>query len=255
MRCGNLAYGRCSPAGGDHLRRSPSKTWEDRLPPSRNPDAGARSDEPDAAYLDLIRSSRVGERLRAELLKRAEPDDPAYRPKSLTPDRFAVLRALLDRVIPPAGAVAIDLAARLDARMAADGGKGWRYEALPEDREAYARGLDTLDAIAAGLHARPFSALSEEERDAVLDALAEGRDFGLQHGDDGLAPSQMKRWFEEVRSDAARLYAAHPAVMARIGYGGIANGGRGGEAFTGFAAVGIGEREAWEPVGAIEAAR
>ncbi len=51
-----------------------------------------------------------------------------------------------------------------------------------------------------------------------------------------------------------KAYLGHPRTLARIGYSGIANGGD-GEPKTGFARIGIGERETWEPVARVDRAR
>ena len=50
----------------------------------------------------------------------------------------------------------------------------------------------------------------------------------------GLDAAQMSDWFEDLRSDAVRLYVAHPQAIASIGYEGQANGARGGAAFEGW---------------------
>ena len=57
----------------------------------------------------------------------------------------------------------------------------------------------------------------------------------------------MQLWFEDLRGDAVRLYMSHPATLAALGYSGIAYGGD-GEGKAGFRLIGLGEREAWEPV-------
>jgi hypothetical protein len=157
-----------------------------------------------------------------------------------------VLKATLDSVIPQPPEAAIDLAARLDAMMADAVGNGWRYEALPGDPDAYRAGLSTLDDLAAARTGRSFVHLSRTERDALLQAVHAG-EAGIDGAKGRFTADQMVLWFEELRSDAVRHYVAHPATMARIGYSGIGNGGNGGAAFTGFDAVGIGEREDWEP--------
>lgn len=215
-------------------------------------DSDDRPALPDPSYPALIRSSHVSEHLRRELLSRAEPDDPRYRPRTMTDAQFAALRALLDRVIPQDGAaVPIDLAARLDAMMAGAGGNGWRYEALPTDPDAYNQGLDTLNAIAAAAHGgRPFADLDGGERDRIVEGMARELDFAAPGAP--LDAGQLALWFEEVRSDAVRLFVAHPATMARLGYSGIANGGEAGAGFEGFERIGLGEREPWEPATSAE---
>jgi hypothetical protein len=222
------------------------------------PDIAADDDSrlafPDAGYLALIRSSHVSEQLREELLRRARPDDPDYRPRTMTQAQFAALRALLERVIPQDHlGLRIDLAVRLDAMMADSGGNGWRYEALPTDPDAYILGLDTLNAVAAAEHGgRPFAALDGGERDRLVEGMAAEQPFDAPGAP--LDAGRLALWFEEVRSDAVRLFVAHPATMARLGYSGIANGGAAGAGFEGFGRIGLAEREPWEPTTPAEAA-
>ena len=154
---------------------------------------------------------------------------------------------MVSRILPDAEAYGIDLALRLDAMMADQEGNGWRYEALPTDPDAYRAGLDTLNALAQAKTGQGFSHLPEVARDELLEAIGQG-EARVPAPAGCFDAEQMKLWFEEVRSDAVRHYVAHPAIMARIGYSGFANGGGTGHAFEGFEKVGIGEREAWEPV-------
>jgi hypothetical protein len=202
----------------------------------------------------LIDSPRLPERLRAELERRAAPDDPAYAPRSLSDAQLDALRALAARILPQEGEPAIDVAARLDAMMADATGNGWRYEALPSDPDAYRHGLDTLDDLARAMGASRFAGLSGGEQDDLLRRIQAGEARGCEDRPRRLGADQLVLWFEEVRSDAVRLFVAHPAIMARIGYSGALNGREGGPAFAGFDAVGIGEREAFEPVLAGEGA-
>jgi pimeloyl-ACP methyl ester carboxylesterase len=207
------------------------------LMPMEWPDAVARLIEGaarEAAYRQLIDSNRVTPQTRAALLAR-QPDDPAYRPAALTPGQFAVLRAVVDRVVPQQGG--IDLAARIDGALQAGEGDGWRFARLPPDAAAYRAGLETLDAAARGRHGCGFAALYAGDQEGLLAAVAAG------DGPAGaLDPAQMRFWFEDVRADAVRHYVGHPATLARMGYSGIGYGD------DGFARVGAGERDAWEPV-------
>jgi pimeloyl-ACP methyl ester carboxylesterase len=220
-------------------------------------------------YRALIDSDRVSRGTRRALLERAREDDPAYAPQAMNDDAFATLTAVLDRVVPQAHDRRIDLAARIDRQLAANGGDGWRFAALPPDAEAYRAGLATLNDAAFARHERSFRDLSAETQDALLDLAQRGeiaRDridaaphtASTPRPEDGapaprLSPSQMKAWFEDVRADAVKLYVAHPNTLAGMGYSGIANGGD-GIPKSGFVAVGIGEREAWEPIAARDIA-
>ena len=194
----------------------------------------------DPSYRALIASDRVSSRTRALLLARAEPDDPSYRPRAIGDDQLSTLRAVLDRVLPQHGA-AIDLAARIDANLAKGVSDGWRFAALPSDTDAYQAALRTLDAAAGGA----FTKLDATGQDDLLGRMAEG---SLEIMEPGLlSASQLKMWFEDLRSDAVRLYVSHPATLSRMGYSGIGYGGD-GEPKIGFHLFGIGKREAWEPL-------
>ncbi len=186
------------------------------------------------AYRALIDSPRVSTGTRAALMARATPDDPGYVPAALSSAQLATLRAVMARVLPQPGPGRIDLAARADAALAAGPGEGWRFDALPPAAQAWAAGLDTL---------ADFAALDGPAQDAALTQVAAGRSDGGR-----LDRDQMRLWFEDVRAQAARLYVAHPATLARMAYSGIGYGGDG--AFKpGFTRIGPGEREAWEPAG------
>ena len=218
------------------------------LPPDQDSEYGA-APAVDPAYRALIDSSRVSARTRSLLLDRARPDDPGYVPVSMSVELLAVLRAVTDRVLPQPAGARIDLAARIDRLLASGTGDGWRYAALPPDAEAYRAGLRTLDQQALAAHGQRFAGLDGAAQDALLQRAAAGT-LGAEGGQPAaglLEAPQMRLWFEDLRAEATKGYVAHPATLARIGYGGIAYGGDGPRK-SGFTRIGAGEREAWEPV-------
>lgn len=201
-----------------------------------------------ADYAALIASDRVNSRLRETLRQRAEPDDPAYAPKALDAVELAILRAVFARVLPVPG---LDIAARLDARLASGGGDGWRFVALPPDAQAYQAALRTLDAAARAAHERPFVALDQAGQDALMN-LAQKGELSVPESLGGrLDADRMRFWFEDVRADAVRLYLAHPAALASIGFSGIGAGGDSPEPLAaglpGFHSTGLDSPESWEP--------
>ncbi|MCJ2062103.1 alpha/beta hydrolase [Methylobacterium sp. J-088] len=200
------------------------------------------------AYAALIASERVNSRLREALNTRAEPDDPAYRPEAVDPVELAILRAALARVLPEPG---LDLAARIDRRLASGQGDGWRFAALPADPDAYRAALRTLDAAARAAHGRPFVALDTDNQDALLTLCQRGELTVPDTLGGRLDADRMRFWFEDLRGDAARLWLGHPAALARIGFSGIGAGGDRPDAIAtdlpGFHAVGLDTPEAWEP--------
>ncbi|MCJ2081499.1 alpha/beta hydrolase [Methylobacterium sp. J-090] len=197
------------------------------------------------AYEALIVSPRVNGRLRAALETRAEPDDPAYRPTVLNAVELALLRAVVDRVLPQPSEPRIDIGARIEVRLASGTGDGWRFVRLPPDPEAYAAALRTLDVASSATHAVGFLALQTQVQDALLAAVAEGE---LPTVDGDLDGPQMKLWFEDLRGDVVRTYLAHPAALARLGFSGIGAGGDDSERLSGFTELGIDAREPWEPI-------
>lgn len=205
----------------------------------------------DVSYDALIASTRVGKRTRDALRTRATPDDPAYAPAAIEPSLFPTLRAVIARVLPQKTDHPIDVAARLEAQLDAGDGDGWRFAALPTDRIAYAAALRTLDAVARREHGVTFALLSIAQQIEMLEHVAESR---LETPHLELAASQLCAWFEDVRADAVKIYLAHPRTLAQIGYSGIANGGD-GTPKSGFVDVGLGKREAWEPIAATERSR
>jgi pimeloyl-ACP methyl ester carboxylesterase len=185
-------------------------------------------------YLDLIHSDRVSPRTRELLLKRLEPR--GWTPQALTPAQLQTLRAVVARVIPQE-TPAIDLAAFIDEQLASGVGNGWRYAALPPDREAYAQSLDRLDEMASALHESSFASLTPEQQDGLLTQIAAAGPIQRPH---------LARWFEDLRADAVAAWMAHPRTLARIGYSGIGIGGA-DTPHAGFVSIGPGVVEPWEP--------
>ena len=213
--------------------------------------SGGQEPSPDRDYRALIESERVSARTRAALLARLQPDEPDRAPGALASrEKLETLRAVLARVVPQGAWPPIDLAARIDKMLACGKGDGWRFADLPPADQAYRAGLATLDAAARSAFGSPFVELSAGQQDALLGRAAEGSLNG--GGAPSLSAGQMRHWFEDVRSDAVRTYMAHPATLARIGYGGIANGGD-GPRLEGFVLLDAGAREDWEPATALEA--
>ena len=177
------------------------------------------------SYRALIDSSRVSEGTRCALQAREAPNDPAYQPMALSSEQLSILRAVIGRVLPQPEEARIDLAARLDAQLHAGQGDGWRFAKLPDDGRAYMQGLSVLEREARARHGQGFAELADHLQDELLARAARGDLDGAVSG--LLNGAQMQLWFEDVRSDAVKLYVSHPATLARMGYSGIGYGGDG----------------------------
>jgi hypothetical protein len=197
------------------------------------------------SYRALINSARVSTGTRQALNAREFADDLAYRPAALSVPELASLRAVIARVLPQQDDAAIDLARLLDAQLHTAQGDGWRFAELPDDRTAYVLGLSVLEKAARDTHGTGFTDLTDSLQDDLL-AKIESGDLP-RSTQDTLDVDQMRLWFQDVRGDAVKLYMAHPATLARIGYSGIGYGGDGADK-AGFSLIGLGEREGWEPM-------
>jgi pimeloyl-ACP methyl ester carboxylesterase len=207
-------------------------------------------------FTHLIRSDRVSELTRKVLQDRAFPDSLEHKPSVLATNEYMALNLVAQHVIPQGGSQ-IDLAARLEKRLASGKGKGWRYADLPEEIHAYKAALASLDLHAKAKHGVLFVDLDNRQQ---VDLLAMMGDGVLELAGPGIRPgqlephnpampltaAQLKLWFGDVCADLASIYVSHPATLARIDFNGIADGAD-SEALTGFVRLGLGETETWEP--------
>lgn len=187
-----------------------------------------------AAFGRLIASDRVSARTRRAMLARL--DGPGDAPHALGAPRRALLAALLARVLPQRG-TDLDLAARIDGRLAAGTGDGWRFGDLPPDAEAWRRALDTVAASV------DFAGLGREEQDDLLRRI-EGGDLGAD-GPGLLTGEQMALWFQDLCAEAVRVWLSHPAAQAWLRYDGFADGGDGVRK-QGWLRTHAGEYEPWQ---------
>lgn len=180
----------------------------------------------------LLSTDAVTAPTRAALKERlARP--VAVAPRFLSDDAFATLRAACARLLPDPR---IDVAGPIDARLADGTGDGWRYDALPPDGEAYRRGLAGIDQAARDVFGDGFAALPPDGQDLVLVAVQGGTPAG-----EAWRGLPAGRFFEELLTEAAELYFAHPLAQEAIGYAGMADA-------PGWTRIGLDEREAREPV-------
>lgn len=167
-------------------------------------------------FVGLMASDRVSDRTRRAMLERhfgPAPTDGGV----LNPIQRAVLSAMIGRILPDAGDPD-DLTRRLDVGLGSRQGDGWRFADLPSDAEAWRRELDDLAAMTP-----EFATLAPDRQDDILRAISQGK--WAEPG--RLSPDARRLWFQDVVSEAARLWMSLPATWAQIGYDGFATGGEG----------------------------
>jgi gluconate 2-dehydrogenase gamma chain len=183
----------------------------------------------------LLATEHVSAATRAAL--QARLDAPAdYQPQFFAPETFTLLAAVAARLLPqPERENPIPLAPALDQRLAEGRADGWRYDALPPDREAFRLGLGGIQETAHELFKADFLQLTTQQQDAVVQALADGQPPGSTW-----QQLNAGRFFEELLCELTETYYAHPLAQEEIGYVGMAD-------LPGWMKIGLDEREEREP--------
>lgn len=192
---------------------------------------------PSGTVRALLDTEHVSDATRTALENRLmEPVE--YEPQFLAPEAYALLEAVADRLFPqpdrPSQRIA--LAPAVDQRLAEGRADGWRYDALPPDREALRMGLGGIREIGQALFQADFMALQPAQQDTVLQTLAGGQPPGSTW-----ETLDAARFFEELLAELAETYYAHPLAQEEIGYAGLAD-------LPAWTKIGLNEREEREPV-------
>jgi hypothetical protein len=158
------------------------------------------------------------EKTRQLVIDRVE-NIPPYR--FFSTEEARLLEALCDCVLPQDDrpeAQRVLIAPWIDERLYTNEGSGYRYENMPEDRQAYRMALQGFDETAYHLFDTAFIDLSRAEQDDVMRQVA-----------DGSPPGEIwKRisaviFFQLFMSDIISNYYAHPQAWAEIGFNGPAS--------------------------------
>lgn len=135
----------------------------------------------------------------------------------LAPHLIAILKQVCLRLLPrieDTGNPAVDV----DQRLALGESDGWRYDSMPPDSEAYARGLEGFDQTAQAMYQEAFVSLTVEQQDAVLQRVQVGDAPGLVW-----QTLSCKLFFEELLCEVTEYFYSHPAALDQIGYIGSAD--------------------------------
>ncbi|UOR04572.1 gluconate 2-dehydrogenase subunit 3 family protein [Hymenobacter aerilatus] len=173
---------------------------------------------PEGTVRALLATDLVTDATRNAL--QARLDAPLYEPQYLDGATYELLRAVAARLFPQPDRPdnPIELAPAVDKRLLEGASDGWRYDALPPDREAYRMGLGGIRDSAETMFGQPFLSLNDEQKDQVLAAVQQGT-----------APGHVwqelpaVRFFEELLAELTENYYAHPLAQEEIGYVGMAD--------------------------------
>jgi hypothetical protein len=156
---------------------------------------------------------------RAVVLKRVEDPPPI---RFFSAEEAQLLEAVCARVLPQDdrdAAHQVPLINGIDQRLYENRTDGYRYEPMPEDREAYRLGLQGIEAVAQHLCGQSFIALGSLDQDRVLKSLHDGKPEGGQEIWDRMP---VHRFWMLLVQDVVEQYYAHPYAWDEIGFGGPA---------------------------------
>ncbi len=138
--------------------------------------------------------------------------------------------ALLDLLLGQHTEPRVPVLHLVDSRLADNETDGWRYEDLPEDRQAWRETLAALDLDAVPAYGVRFHELDLDRQGRLLQGVHDAEDW---HG--WQAAHVWSLW---TRYACAAFYS-HPWAWNEIGFGGPAYP-------RGYKAIGVGKREGWE---------
>jgi hypothetical protein len=146
------------------------------------------------------------------------------RVKNIPPYRFfsieeaRLLEALCDCALPQDDrpeTARIPIAPWIDEKLYTGKGSGYRYENMPEDRQAFRMGLQGFDQTAQHLFGAAFINLDRAGQDEVMRHIAEGSPPG-----ESWKRLSAVLFFQLFMSEVLTNYYAHPLAWAEIGFNG-----------------------------------
>ena len=139
-----------------------------------------------------------------------------------TVDQARFWRAVFGHLIPQHDRTPdrrIPLVERLDERLYQNRGIGYRYENMPQDREAYNLGEHAINDEAQARFGSLFIDLPNHQQDLVLQAI---HDKKPQASESVWKQMSIARFWMLLMQDALEGYYAHPWAWDEIGFGGPA---------------------------------
>jgi hypothetical protein len=157
-------------------------------------------------------------------------------PHFFAADEFQTLLAAAARITPqPSHRPPIPVAALVDDKLHRGRADGYRRDGLPQEREAWRRGLKALDAEAIDAYGTRFHELPAADQDVLLARMQKGELRGRAW--DGMPSDTFFK--RRMARDIVLAYYAHPTAWSEIGWGGPASP-------RGYVRMDFDERDPWE---------
>ncbi len=139
-----------------------------------------------------------------------------------TPEELSLMTAVCDRIIPQDDRVPerrIAVVNYIDERLFNNVISGYRYEDMPEDREAHRLGLKAIEATAWVTQQKSFVDLDPLNQDLILKSIHDGKELAAQ---DVWSRMSIDRYWQFLVQDCVAAYYSHPWAWDEIGFGGPA---------------------------------
>ncbi len=165
----------------------------------------------DKETFELLKTDSVTEPTRKVLLERlAKPS--VINPRFFDLDVFKTVHAVCNRIIPQSNAdMQVDLPGLLDAFLADDKNKGWRYNSLPPNETLFSHGFKMIAQYTLVQYGTGFADLTADLQDALLQEVQDGKTALAYEAFDS------SRFFEELLALLTELYYGHPIAKNEIG--------------------------------------
>lgn len=172
--------------------------------------------------LPILQNPAVAQRTSAATRRALEQRAAAITgSRFLPPELYTLLEQITSTILPQQTVgTGVDIAGTIDQRLGQGKNAGWRFADLPEDGEAYRRGLTVFANMLQQTPMKTFDRMPVPAREGYLRCVANG-------DVDGPAQFPLAKWLELLRTDVVRVWLAHPSTMQKIEYYGFADGATG----------------------------
>jgi Gluconate 2-dehydrogenase subunit 3 len=139
-----------------------------------------------------------------------------------TPQELPLMTAVCGRIMPQDDRLPerrIPVVNYIDERLFENKIGGYRYENMPDDREAHRLGLKAIDATALAAYRMPFIKLDPLKQDFTLKTIHDGKEIAAA---DVWSRMSIDRYWHLLVQDCVDAYYSHPWAWDEIGYGGPA---------------------------------
>lgn len=149
----------------------------------------------------------------------------AYTPPPIrffSPNEAILMTAICNRILPQDDRISlrrIPIVNFIDERLFENKINGYRYDDMPDDREAHKLGMQAIDLTAKQLYGEHFIILNASRQELILKSIHDGLQVAAH---DIWSRMPVKRYWHFLVQDCVTAYYAHPWAWDEIGFGGPA---------------------------------